>query len=293
LVAVIDAGHTRAPEALGLALPAMRGRPLASNPRFQVCFTKGFASIDRMIGKVVQDAGDDTLVVIVADHGGTATTANARANIVTSLEQAGLMVQVEDPVTRRKTIDWSKTRAVNNMHHIWVNLKGRDPDGIVEPEDYEATRSEIMRALYDFRDSETGRPIVTMALRREDARIIGLNSDRTGDVIWAILEDYDGVHGSQLPNATLGQSSMRSVFIMAGPGVKQGHELQQDAFLTAVTPTIAHLMRLPTPRQAEGPVLYDALEDPDALWQELERTKEERDRWQAAYEAYQGLTHVG
>jgi hypothetical protein len=132
-----------------------------------------------------------------------------------------------------------------------------------------------------------------MALRREDTRILGLESDRTGDVVWAILEDYDGVHGSQLPNAILGQSSMRSVFIMAGPGVKQGHKLQQNAFLTAVTPTIASLMRLPMPRQAEGPVLYDALEHPDGLWQELEKVREERDRWKAAYEAYQGLTHVG
>jgi len=179
------------------------------------------------------------------------------------------------------------------MHHIWVNLKGRDPDGIMEPEDYEATCDEVIRALYDFRDYETGRPIVTLALRREDARILGLDCDRTGDVVWAILEDYDDVHGSQLPNAMLGQSSIRSVFVMAGPGVKRGHELQQAAFLTSVAPTIAFLMRLPMPRQAEGSVLYDALENPDALWQELERLREERDRWKAAYEAYQGLTHVG
>jgi predicted AlkP superfamily phosphohydrolase/phosphomutase len=179
------------------------------------------------------------------------------------------------------------------MHHIWVNLKGRDPDGIVEPEDYEGTRDEIIAALYDLRDAETGVPIVTMAMRREDARILGLDSDMAGDVIWAVRADYDQAHGSQLPNSALGVSSIRSAFVMAGPGVKQGYELQQRAFLTCVTPTIAYLMRLPMPRQADGPVLWDALENPDALWQELETVKEERDRWKAAYEAYQGLTHVG
>jgi len=54
------------------------------------CFTEGFASIDRMIGEVTQDADQDTLIVIVADHGGTPTTAQARARISTALEAAGL-----------------------------------------------------------------------------------------------------------------------------------------------------------------------------------------------------------
>jgi predicted AlkP superfamily phosphohydrolase/phosphomutase len=259
----------------------------------KACFERSFASIDRMIGQIIADADDETLVIVVADHGGTATTAQDPGSISMALEKAGLLTVITDETTRARRIDWSKTRAVNNMHHIWVNLKGRDPDGIVAPEDYEKTCDEIIGALYDHRDRLTGRPIISLALRRDDARILGLHGDRTGDVIWAILADYDQAHGSQLSNAVHGISSIRSAFIMAGPGVKAGHTLQQDAFLTSVTPTIAYLMRLPMPHQAEGPVLYDALENPDGLVEDLRTMQEERDRWKAAYEAYQNLTHVG
>jgi len=257
------------------------------------CFSRGFASIDRMIGTIIEGASEDTLILLVADHGGTATIAKQPGDISTALEKAGLLTLIEDPTTHRKSIDWSKTRAVNNMHHIWVNLKGRDPDGIVDPADYEKTRDEIIAALYDFRDPESGRPLITMALRREDSRILGLECDRTGDVIWAVLPEYDQAHGSQLPNATLGVSSMRVAFVIAGYGIKRGYRLERGGSVTSVTPTIAHLLRLPMPHQAEGAVLYEALENPDALWQELETVSEERDRWKAAFEAYQGLTHVG
>jgi hypothetical protein len=122
---------------------------------------------------------------------------------------------------------------------------------------------------------------------------LGMGGERTGDLVWAYYTPFDGAHGCQLPGTIYGIGSMRSVFIMAGPGVKKGHQLRQHAWLTSVTPTIAHLLRLPMPRGAEGAILYDALEHPDAWLKEIERLAEERDRWKAAYQSYSELTHIG
>ena len=45
-------------------------------------------------------------------------------------------------------IDWSKTRAyAQGMYgNLNVNLRGREPQGIVEPADYESTREQLIEA---------------------------------------------------------------------------------------------------------------------------------------------------
>lgn len=56
-------------------------------------------------------------------------------------------------------IDWSKTVAVaQRSAHVYINLKGRDPEGIVEPEDYEKTVQDVISKLYSYRDPKNWRP---------------------------------------------------------------------------------------------------------------------------------------
>ncbi|MBE9571856.1 MAG: alkaline phosphatase family protein, partial [Proteobacteria bacterium] len=72
---------------------------------------------------------------------------------------------------RFANIDWSRTRAYSeeSVPWIWINLKGREPGGIVESgKDYEDIRNEISRALKKIRDRETGETIVDRVARRED-----------------------------------------------------------------------------------------------------------------------------
>ena len=72
---------------------------------------------------------------------------------------------------RLADIDWSRTRAYSeeSVPWIWINLKGREPEGIVEPgKDYEKICEDISRSLKKLRDPETGKPIVDQVCRRED-----------------------------------------------------------------------------------------------------------------------------
>ncbi len=69
-------------------------------------------------------------------------------------------------------IDWARTGAfsedLNYFPNVWINLRGREPAGIVAPEDYERVRTELIEALQGWRDPASGAPVVQRAWRREE-----------------------------------------------------------------------------------------------------------------------------
>jgi len=67
--------------------------------------------------------------------------------------------------------DWRATRAfseeTNTQPGVWINLRGREAAGCVEPADYERVRSEVIDALCDWK-LPGGGPVVARARRREE-----------------------------------------------------------------------------------------------------------------------------
>lgn len=249
-----------------------------------------YQSVDRMLKRILEYADDETLVVVVSDHGAKATT--KRPPIAQILVNAGLTVFKQTPGGRPQ-IDWSKTKAaLQRSCYVYVNLKGRDPDGIVEPDAYEEVQDQIVNALYDYTDPDTGKKPIVMALKKQDARIIGLYGDMMGDVVYAISPGYGGQHGPHLPTAKYGVGDLRGLFIMAGPGVKKSYMLERTVWLTDAVPTVCHLADLPIPRDAEGAILYQALDNPDMKMKDMERLRKNYERLKNAYEKEQALTHT-
>jgi len=192
--------------------------------------------------------------------------------------------------------DWSKTKAIMvGECYIWVNLKGRDPEGIVEPEDYETVRDGIIRVLYDYTDPATGIKPVVLAVRREEAQVFGLYgkmAERVGDIVYAIDPRFGRQHGPAWPTHEIGIGSLKGVFLLTGPGVKRGHILERRVNLVDVVPTLCHLAELPVPRDCEGAIVYQALEDPDAKIHELGRARDNFKRLKTIYEAQQAESHT-
>jgi predicted AlkP superfamily phosphohydrolase/phosphomutase len=251
-------------------LDPLTSRSAALAAKFEKLELALYQGVDRCLGKIMAAGADDsTLIVVTSDHGAKALAAHFEVADV--LEQAGLTVYKPAAEGQAKAVDWSQTRAVGQRYvHIYVNTKGRDPDGIVAPgEEYEKVRDQVIKALHEYVDPVTGLNPVTLALRREDARIYGLYGDRVGDIIYAIDPRFGHEHGSFLPTANYGIGGMGGLFIMAGPGVRQGQTIERTVHLTDITPTICHLLELPVPAQCEGSVLYQALEDPNAKDKEL------------------------
>jgi predicted AlkP superfamily phosphohydrolase/phosphomutase len=256
-----------------------------------------YKSLDRMVGEILSKVDlSKTLVVVVSDHGAKPTT--HRFNVREVLVKAGLLAYREEGGVKK--IDWSRTKAVpQRACYIYVNLKGRDPEGVVEPSEYDKVVDQVIKALYDYTDPETGLKPVLFALRRGDARVLGLYGDRVGDVVFALRPEFGGQHGPFLPTAAWGIGDLRGLLIMAGPGLKRGVRVSRTVWLTDIVPTVCYLMELPIPKDAEGAVIYQALEDPDSKIRELkelrkrcEELKEKYEKLKAAVEAEMRLTHT-
>jgi predicted AlkP superfamily phosphohydrolase/phosphomutase len=258
--------------------------------RLELEFNK---QMDRYFGTLLKYAGEDTLVVIVSDHGAQTTTGHVPIGKL--LADAGLTVYKPKKAGQPgpPEIDWSKSKAaVQRSCYIYVNLKGRDPHGIVaQGKEYNEVREAIIKALYDYVDPELKIKPVVFALRSEDARVIGLYGNRIGDVVFAVREERCGQHGPVLPTAKFGVGSIEGLFIMAGPGIKKGAELERNVWLVDVVPTVCHLAEWPIPKQAEGAILYQAFEDPDQEMHELERCRKNYERLERTFEAEKQLTH--
>jgi predicted AlkP superfamily phosphohydrolase/phosphomutase len=67
----------------------------------------------------------------------------------------GLIGKVSLP----QSVNWSKTKAFTTIRStgegVSINLAGREPDGIVDPADFERTRDQVMDALASFVDPAT------------------------------------------------------------------------------------------------------------------------------------------
>ena len=246
---------------------------------------------DRMIAQIMQVCDRDTLFVLVSDHGAVAD--GAVFDPYKILGQAGLAAlhdkqidfsampanaRAEGLIAEMKVVaqrpDLTKSKCYpDRTIYIYINLKGRERDGIVDPADYEKLQQQIIDALYSYVDPKTGKRPVSLALSRRDARILGLYGDRIGDVVYALYPWYSGQHGNILPAAEWGVGSLKGLLAFNGPGIKKGFKLERNCGLVDIVPTICYLMDLPLPAQAEGAVLYQAFKDPNMKSAEINKLK--------------------
>jgi predicted AlkP superfamily phosphohydrolase/phosphomutase len=168
-------------------------------------------------------------------------------------------------------VDWSRTRAYSFGRHtgpIYVNLKGREPQGSVEPgREYEELRQEIAELACDFRDPRSGRPIIGRVLRREEL-YSGPHFEQAPDLTLLPAQETDIFFGLADfgDNRTVGPvyrySGMHrddGLLIMNGKYVRPGAQIQ-GAAIWDVAPTILHTLGLEVPQDMDGQVLQAVLQ---------------------------------
>ena len=171
-------------------------------------------------------------------------------------------------------IDWQNTRAyaVGNYGNISINVRGREPLGIVAPgEEYESLREEIIERLAELKDPDSGEPILDKVYRREEL-YSGPYMEEAPDliVLWKDFAYYtrqsvadEEVSLFELPgkfgNRTIEHSAchrLNGILIMNGKPILQGKTI--EANITDVAPTILNTMGLPIPEDMDGTVLTAA-----------------------------------
>jgi predicted AlkP superfamily phosphohydrolase/phosphomutase len=190
-------------------------------------------------------------------------------------KQEGFMDRLgESLFLSRRHIDWSRTRAYaqGNFGQIFLNLKGRQPNGCVAPADARAVLDELKAGIMAIPHPETGEPLVEHVYERDelyDGPHTALAPDLT-----VVLTDWKyrtiGLHDFTTNRlfapafGPTGDHRLDGIMIASGPAFRPGAESQQ-AMLLDVAPTVLHLLGVPVPDDMDGRVLTELLEPARAV----------------------------
>lgn len=223
---------------------------------------------DRYIGEFLPLIDEGWTILVVADHGQACPAEQASPIAMTPAVDGVTMVKLGYTVLKKDEeghdlpeIDWTKTKAVIwRMGEVWLNLKGREPGGIVDPEEAYELEEQIMTDLYGLRDEKTGHRIVYLAVRNKDAVVFGMGGPHAGDIIFYSAEKFVSDHGDSLSTIDgVCGTSVRSIFLAAGPGIKKGCLTKRTIHHIDVVPTMATLLGTRMPRECEGAPIYQIL----------------------------------
>lgn len=251
-----------------MILHYMKNRPNSKMPEevYQECFALVYEQADRYLGRFMPLLDEGWTIFMVSDHGQTcseheAPMINDNGVSVRIMEELGFTaVKKDENGNDLHEIDWEHTKAIAHPCNIFINLKGRNPHGIVDPADKYELEEEIMTALYGYRDKETGKRVVALALRNRDAVILGMGGPNCGDIVLCNAEGYTYDHADSLPT-TLGyaDTSVSATFAAAGPGIKENFQTKRIIRMADVAPTIAMMLGTRYPEQCEGAPIYQIL----------------------------------
>jgi predicted AlkP superfamily phosphohydrolase/phosphomutase len=242
----------------------------------------GYSLADKLVGEFQKIVAADDAVIVVSDHG---NMPNRKVlSVHNLLIKEKLLTLDVDPINETVSVDWSKTKVFCHGLHIYINLKGRDPDGIVQTgKEYEELRNKLVQLLQTYQDDDGKSPFL-FALKKEDAPLIGLWGEGIGDVVFCYSSGYSWVdeesliqkdqrvvwtvgganHGCQPPTAETDISSNYGVMIATGPCIRKDYKRPADILgpisMKDIAPTVASLMNIPAPRHSQGNVLQDIFE---------------------------------
>lgn len=123
-----------------------------------------YRQIDLVLGEVLGRLDSDTTLLVVSDHGFAPYYRSFNLN--TWLAQNGYIKLKSggdgDSSAPFAQVDWSRTRAYGlGLNGLYINLRGRERNGIVEPGEADALIKELKEKLLTVKDPRSGLPVIT------------------------------------------------------------------------------------------------------------------------------------
>ena len=275
-----------------------------------------YKDIDVKLGQLIRDAGEDTVVVVMSDHGHGPLAKYFAVNIwllhngyirlkqdrstrlkyalyrlgltPDSIYRLALKLGVGDKFWRAKDdrtieakrrvksflfswsdIDWSNTRAYSLGYGgpIYVNLKGREPQGSVEPgQEYDSLLERLIADLKMVKDPDSGEALLSEFYRGRDI-YSGPYAYRGPDLVFLPRDESVSPLGHfefnsrgwfrRTPRRT-GTHRMDGILFLSGPGIRPG-QMISGASIMDIAPTVLALLGVPVPQETDGRVLEAAL----------------------------------
>lgn len=262
-----------------------------------------FKFIDAAIGELMRLAGQNTNIIIMSDHGHGPLKKTIRLNkwlehkgflkVKTSLKTQFVLWAIHllkeidflkfrrvfinlekrhgvlDSVTQNMAIDWSETSAYmptgSQTANIYINLKGREPNGIVALKDYKKVGRELKNQLELLKDPETGNRVIKRIYCHEE--IISEKSELIPDLL---IEPEDGYYLSlniddpsifksqRFGREEVGCHRKEGIYALNGPDFRcLSSKPEMD--IVDVPATILALMSIKPPSYFDGTVMEFAL----------------------------------
>jgi predicted AlkP superfamily phosphohydrolase/phosphomutase len=170
-------------------------------------------------------------------------------------------------------IDWEHTQAymINGWvyAHIYLNVRGRELTGVVEPTLYEKVRAEVARVMKELRDPDTGQPVVQHVFLCEEI-FEGKFAQTAPDLIVvpapgyeftaSVFQDTEAViRRNRVGRDHVGSHTMDGILVASGAMVRPGPIV--GARLVDLFPTILAWLGVPIPSTTDGRVLKEAFAD--------------------------------
>jgi ATP sulfurylase len=219
--------------------------------------------LDGQIGELLDLVGDDTVTLVVSDHGARHMEGGICIN--EWLKQEGYLTLKEEPSRivplEKVEIDWDRTMAWGAGGYygrLFMNVQGREPQGVIPATDYERVRDEIVHKLLQITD-ESGVNIGTIAYKPQDVYRECRNVPPDlmiyfGNLAWRSVGSLG--HGSiHTRENDIGPDdanhAQRGIFIMYDPR-RSGRGRVEGLQLMDVAPTVLNLFGLAVPSDMQG-----------------------------------------
>ena len=273
-------------------------------------FIRHYEQLDAMVGRFVEEWQDKATIIIVSDHGFAGVPKFFYPNVLAatgrlpgaqrgrrghrrwrgpspwraawawrtrqrSSPSASSPIGASPPGRAAlifvAAVDWPHTRAYWGADDgLTINLKGRQPQGSVEPADYEGLRDELIRRWSDLREPETGERVIEHVYRREevyhgpyvqqspDLRVVWKEYPArrmiyaaAGELWAAACWGFSGQTGDHAPVGIL---------MATGRNVARG-VVVEGAQIIDLAPTVLYALGQPVPADMDGRVLAGLFSD--------------------------------
>jgi predicted AlkP superfamily phosphohydrolase/phosphomutase len=262
------------------SFPELKDSPVAHQTRAV------YRQLDAGLAKLLERTTEDDLVIFMSDHGHQACTRACTMDRI--LEHLGWLSFGRGSFTfnlirwgpgrriaRRvydllklhgkisipaSPIEWAGTKAytsvVSTGEGVSLNLRGREPEGVVDPADYERVRQDLWDALTEFRDPETGAAPIGKIYRKEEV-LSGRFLDVAPDLLLVPAPFYSLTHAKGMVEAAdwlSGDHRLEGVVVANGPEVEPG-PLTEAVELIDLGPTALAALGVPSAVPRDGKVL--------------------------------------
>lgn len=179
--------------------PQHPGRKPEQDGKYVTVIEDTYREMDERVAEALAKLDGDDVLMICSDHG--FSSFRRGMNVNRWLASAGYLVELPRDAAKANSaafltlpyVDWSKTRAYAvGINSIYLNLKGRERYGIVDPKDAPALLSEISAKLLELRDADAGEAQVVVKTYVTGTDYPGADPEIAPDLLVGYAHNYRG-----------------------------------------------------------------------------------------------------